>query len=258
MILLKSLFIKEKNDKLNHSISLNLKDEDSKDKIILPIDKPEEFSHKVTKFLLNLVDKVLLIDLLSKKNSRMNNYLEIIIYIFYSNIDIFIVLAFIINQCVDASIFSLVFPLSYFLYGSIEYPFPSRIYWKYMILYSIIILSLKLIYQLPFFCGYPFLSIFNVFTETHCEVFNLTDIEIVESLAYIIGLRKYNGDYSYPKNGGILRGIIWDITIIILLFIQRNLLKAKGIWNFISIDNDYTKTPFFDFHYKNKYYTNLN
>ncbi len=149
---------------------------------------------------MSLIDETLLIDLISEKRKELNIF-EIIIFIFLSNIEIFIAIAFIIDQCYDASVISIVYPISYFAYALIEYPFPSRYYWRYMIYYSISIISIKLFYQLPFFCGYPFLAMFNIFSENHCEYYNLSNLEITESFAYIIGLRKYNGDYSYPKNG---------------------------------------------------------
>ena len=39
---------------------------------------------------------------------------------------------------------------------------------------------------------------------------------------------------------------MWDIIILVLLLVQRSLQKSKGIWNFISIKNEYLKTPIFD------------
>jgi hypothetical protein len=77
-------------------------------------------------------------------------------------------------------------------------------------------------------------------------VYNLTDQEITEGFEYIIGLRKYNGEYSYPKNAGLLSGIIWDIIILSLLLVKRSLLKTKGIWNFININDEFTKVPIFE------------
>ena len=39
---------------------------------------------------------------------------------------------------------------------------------------------------------------------------------------------------------------MWDVVILVLLLIQRSLQKSKGIWNFISIKNEYLKTPIFE------------
>lgn len=192
------------------------------------------------------IDKVLLIDLISNKKTKLSNLLELIIFSVYTNIEKFLVCAFIINSCVDASIMSLFYPISYFGYGLIEYPFPNKYYWKTITVYALITITLKLIYQFPFFCGYPFLSAFNIFNENYCEDYNLQDQDIMEGFEFILGLRKYNGKYSYPKNAGLLSGILWDIIILCLLLIMRSLLKSKGLWNFVNINKEFMKVPTFE------------
>ena len=116
-----------------------------------------------------------------------------------------------------------------------------------MIIYSLIIISVKIIYQFPIFCGYPFFSIFNIFSDSdsYCDYYYLEPAEIMEEFSFIIGLRKYNGIYSYPKNMGLLRGIIWDVIILCLLLLNKNLLKSKGMWNFIEGNKDYGEIPKF-------------
>jgi len=207
-----------------------------------------EFSYYnyLKKQLWKSVDKVLLIDLtISNKKIKMTNLFELFLFAVYSNVEIFLVIAFIINTCLDASIMSMAYPISYFGYALLEYPFPHKTYWKAMIIYSLMIITIKLVYQFPFFCGYPFLSIFNIFQENYCEYYPLTDVEITSNFVFILGLRKYTGEYSYPKNDGLLSGIIGDIIILGLLLIMRSLLKSKGIWNFIDVRNEFIKVPKF-------------
>jgi hypothetical protein len=215
-----------------------------------PKNAPEEndFSYYrwFKKQLWRSIDKVLLIDLTSSRKTKVTNILELLIFSFYTNIEFFIVIAFIINHCIDASIMSMVYPISYFGYGLVEYPFTNKYYWKIMIVYSLITITLKLVYQFPFFCGYPFLAVFNIFEDNYCEYVPLTDQEISEGFEFIIGLRKYNGEYSYPKNAGLLSGILWDIIILCLLLVMRSLLKSKGIWNFVNINSEFSKVPAFE------------
>ncbi len=195
--------------------------------------------------LIKAIDSILLIDLNSSSPFEPNSFLEILLYWVYSKIEIIIVIAFIINMCVDASVISMVYPISYFGYALLEYPFTNKYYWKLLTIYSLITIVLKLFYQLPFICGYPFLAIFNPFNENYCESYNLSETDFLDNVEYFIGFRKYNGEYSYPRNAGLLSGILWDVIILFLLLCNRSLLKSKGIWNFVDIYKEFTKVPVF-------------
>jgi len=195
--------------------------------------------------LLKAVDNILLIDLSSTSPFRAESIVEVLLYWLYSKIEIIIVIAFIINMCVDASVISMVYPISYFGYALLEYPFTNKYYWKFLTVYSLITIVLKLFYQLPFICGYPFLAFFNPFSDNFCETYNLSETDFLDNFEYFLGLRKYNGEYSYPKNAGLLSGILWDIIILFLLLCNRSLLKSKGIWNFIDIHKEFEKVPVF-------------
>lgn len=221
------------------------------------LENSDDFSYYrwLKKQLWRSIDKNLLIDLTSSRKTKVTNILELLIFSFYTNIELFIVIAFIINHCIDASIMSMVYPISYFGYGLVEYPFTNKYYWKIMIVYSLITITIKLVYQFPFFCGYPFLAVFNIFQDNYCEYVPLSDQEISEGFEFIIGLRKYNGEYSYPKNAGLLSGILWDIIILCLLLVMRSLLKSKGIWNFVNINSEFSKVPAFE---ANKINSNTN
>ena len=113
-------------------------------------------------FFYRWIDKTLLIDLVSNHKQKISGFFDLMTYSIYSNIELFIMLAFIFNNIHDASILSCIYPLTYFGYGLIEYPFPSKTYWRYLIIYSLSVITSKLVYQFPLFCGYPFLTIFNV------------------------------------------------------------------------------------------------
>ena len=120
------------------------------------------FVDYLKQFFYKWIDKTLLIDLVISHKQKISGFFDIMIYSFYSNIELFLLAAFIFNHIHDASILSCVYPITYFGYGLIEYPFPSKGYWRLLILYDLFVITIKLIYQFPLFCGYPFLSIFNV------------------------------------------------------------------------------------------------
>ena len=130
-------------------------------------------------FFYKWIDKTLLIDLVISHKQKISGFFDIMIYSFYSNIEFFLLLAFIFNNIHDASILSCVYPLTYFGYGLIEYPFPSKVYWRLLIIYDLFVITIKLIYQFPLFCGYPFLSMFNV-------LFDLIRSSMTTSVKYTI------------------------------------------------------------------------
>jgi hypothetical protein len=204
------------------------------------------YYNDIKKALKKGLDSSLLLDLNSPNKLRINDLFEIILYLIYSNIEKVIFLAFILNICTDASIMSLIYPVSYLGYGLLEYPFTNKQYWRTLLVYSLLVITIKILYQLPFFCGYPFYSVFNIFRDNYCEYYTVTEQQITLSIDYLIGLRKYNGEYSYPKNMGLFSGIFLDLIIMTLLLIQRSLLKSKGIWSFIRINNEFTKVPTFE------------
>jgi hypothetical protein len=59
--------------------------------------------------------------------------------------------------------------------------------------------------------------------------------ELIQRLDYIIGIKKFTGNSSYPKNQGLFSGIIWDYIIFLCLLIQKSLLETLGFWNYVKI-----------------------
>ena len=64
---------------------------------------------------------------------------------------LFCFILMILNHYLSASLISMVYPLSIFCYAIFEYPRPSKSYWNFCLIYSIIVLSLKYMVQLQFF-----------------------------------------------------------------------------------------------------------
>ena len=76
------------------------------------------------------------------------------------------------------------------------------------------------------------------------------DVEIarevlVRRLDYIIGLQKYTGGASYPRDKGIFRGIMWDIILLVLLVFLKAYLVKTGQFHFVRTEDDIHSTPKF-------------
>ena len=68
---------------------------------------------------------------------------------------------------------------------------------------------------------------------------------MVTRIDYVIGLTKFSGPASYPKNIGILPGILWDLLILIMLVNLKSYLVMTGQWHYVRTDSDIHCTPKF-------------
>lgn len=68
---------------------------------------------------------------------------------------------------------------------------------------------------------------------------------LVNRADYIIGLQKFTGPASFPKDQGVFRGLVWDILLLVMLVNLKNYLLSTGQWNFVRTDSDIHKTPKF-------------
>jgi hypothetical protein len=96
----------------------------------------------------------------------------------------------VINACYNANLVALFMPLSAFLYGMID--LPTKRFWNFMIIYMIIILSLKFVYQMPIFCDTPPYTFIGFSNNESCEPRVPTITEKISRIDYLIGIRKYN------------------------------------------------------------------
>ena len=64
-------------------------------------------------------------------------------------------------------------------------------------------------------------------------------------LDYIIGIHKFSGPSSYPKDQGLLVGIAVDLVVLIALLLQKNYLIKLGIWHYVRAKNSIYNTPSF-------------
>ena len=71
--------------------------------------------------------------------------------------------------------------------------------------------------------------------------------ELVNRIDFVIGIRKFSGNSSYPKNHGLFLGLIWDYLVLFSLLIHRYLLETLGFWNFVRTDQSMYYIPQFKF-----------
>ena len=100
---------------------------------------------------------------------------------------------FFINFAFRASILSLMLPLSALFYGMLESPSPSHKYWNAVTGYILVVLALKLTYQIPIFCSS------GPFQITNCNEIYVDPAVLVNRIDYVIGLQKFTGPASYPS-----------------------------------------------------------
>lgn len=134
---------------------------------------------------------------------------------------------------------NLVLPLSAFYYALLESPAPSCKYWRFVSVWVLITIAAKLTIQLPVFCSTPAFGIFE------CDEEVQSTSTLVTRIDYIIGLTKFSGPASYPKNIGILPGILWDLLILLMLVNLKSYLVITGQWHYVRNDNNIHCNPKF-------------
>jgi hypothetical protein len=102
-----------------------------------------------------------------------------------------------LNFILNANLLSLPLPLSLFLYVLLSRPLPSKTYIKTLLTYLLTIVTLKVLYQLPLFCSSPSYTLFSL---DRCNPAVIPPEILFKRNDYIIGLRKFSGPASYPKD----------------------------------------------------------
>lgn len=155
---------------------------------------------------------------------------------FIRSYTIFLVaLFFVINHLLYANALSLILPLSLLLYGLLENPFPPKFFWLTMANYLFVIIFLKMIYQLPLFCGDPAYTL--VFSE-QCQLDDVSPGSFYKRWDLIIGIRKFNGNASYPRDEGIFHGLIYDYLALVSILIHRSCCENIGLWDHVTLGSD--------------------
>lgn len=68
---------------------------------------------------------------------------------------------------------------------------------------------------------------------------------------YIIGIHKFAGPASYPRNTGIFYGILADVLLLMALLLHKQYLSKIGAWNYVKTQGNIYKNPSFNIESKN-------
>lgn len=113
--------------------------------------------------------------------------------------------------------------------------------------YVLTIISLKFLYQLPIFCGTPVYT----FYSDKCNNEDLIPQVLASRIDYVIGIHKFSGPASYPRNVGIFNGIVADILLLMILLLHKQYLSKIGAWNYVKNKDNIYKNPSFQLDTKN-------
>jgi len=119
-------------------------------------------------------------------------------YVFISNTSLFCQLVIIFNQILTASLLSLPLPLLTFLWGTLSVPRPTKRFWKLVITYTEIVIVIKYVFQFPIWDW---------------------DTNNINPFYYpnLLGIRDIN--------------ITYDLSLLLVLFFHRSMLKSLGQWD---------------------------
>ena len=152
-----------------------------------------------------------------KTNYLVKNLLLFMLSFIISNFTSICYFVMILNHIISASIFSLFYPLSIFLYALLENPRPSFFYWVVCIYYTLCIILIKFIIQI------------KVLPLIINEKGKTTYKEGIQDNLY-----NYKFGFKYCDStfsGEFCIYILFDMITLLCLLINRNLLICEGLWN---------------------------
>ena len=133
---------------------------------------------------------------------------------FFDNFEYTVFIFMLLNHLIYGAATSLVFSFLVFIFGVIQYPRPSKLFWKITLIYSTIIIFLKFVFQL------------NVWNNLE-KFQNLINIENNPiGFFAIMGIYKL-GSYEFVN---FFYYVIFDFLILIVLIMNQFILIRKGLW----------------------------
>lgn len=139
--------------------------------------------------------------------------LSVLIFFFFAHYFVNIcVLLMVINACYNGNLLAIFLPLSAFLYGLIENPVQNKRYWNFLLIYIMVVISLKFVYQMPIFCDSPPYTFIGLSHEESCEARMPTVNERITRIDYVIGVRKYSDGETFLQN-------VWLELVLFIFFL---------------------------------------
>ena len=124
----------------------------------------------------------------------------------------------------NGKLLSFIYPIFVLIFGIIQYPRPSKIFWKILMVYTTFVIFLKFLIQLNFWE-------LDVYMKNIIKYFD----ESNEKYIYYLGLKRVpNHDFLL-----FMAFIFPDFFILILLITNQIILTRKGLW--YNTETDYEK-----------------
>lgn len=137
-------------------------------------------------------------------------------------------------------------PLSALLYALLDAPVPSTRYWKALKLYTLTVVALKFLYQISLFCGTPPFALYSMSEGCPAvEVAANSEQLLTSRLDYIIGIRKFAGPSSFPRDQGIFWGVLGDLLVLLALLVHKSYLVQVGLWHYVESKTNIYESPSF-------------
>ena len=141
----------------------------------------------------------------------------------------------IVNHAVSGSLLSLPYPIACFCYGALESPQPNKIFFSVLLWYTLLLMGLKMAYQLPIVCGSPALTFRASVDDGQGGTLAFCNgdmgggtVALPSRKDYILGLHKYDGPSSLQGNVGLFVGLLPDLLVLLLLLLHREMLHLRG------------------------------
>ncbi|KAH8413427.1 hypothetical protein KR009_010997 [Drosophila setifemur] len=135
-------------------------------------------------------------------------------YALLANTDLICYIVVFINQVVNASLISLPLPIMVFLWGTLSLPRPTKTFWVTLIAYTQAIVLIKCIFQFKL-----------IWANYH----NLPNQPLTAAKIFGVEMKTH---YA-----------VYDLILLLVLFLHRYLLKSQGLWKsgYKDTDNQFTK-----------------
>ena len=210
----------ESNNNINNNM-LVTKNETSNNRFI-KLDQPYDemfFAHADYRELKEEIRQDFFIHYCSKKKVAFIVFKSILNF-FIENFEYTVYFFMILNHLIYGSASSLIFAFLAFILGIIQYPRPSKLFWKITLIYCTIIIFLKFILQLNVWINFE-------------DFQKMIDIENnPTSFFAIIGIYKLS-NYKFLE---FFYYVIFDFLVLTSLIINQFILIRKGLWYMTEID----------------------
>jgi hypothetical protein len=125
------------------------------------------------------------------------------------------------NHLINGNMLSLIYPVLILIFGIIQYPRPSKLFWKILMIYTTFLIFIKFIIQLNMWGMLKYTKGVIVFFDESNEKY----------ISYL-GIKKIANHDFYL----FLSYIIPDFVVLLLLIINQAILIRKGLWYIIETD----------------------